>query len=243
MKGLQNKRVFITGAASGIGRATAERFYAEGSELVLIDMPTLEQSELKALFPNKMTYISGDVTKTETLDAVKLEMSKGVDVLINNAGITKDATLLKMTDEQWDQVIAVNLTSIFKLSKAAAEVMKAKGVGGSIIHAASVVAHYGNFGQTNYSATKAGVIAMAKTMAKELGKDKIRVNAVAPGFIATPMVKKMPEKVLAMMEEKASLRRLGEPSDIAAAYAFLASDEASYITGTCLNVDGGTILG
>lgn len=243
MKGLQNKRVFITGAASGIGRATAERFYAEGSELVLVDMPTLEQSELAALFPNRMTYISGDVTKTETLDAVKAEMAKGVDVLINNAGITKDATLLKMTDEQWDQVIAVNLTSIFKLSKAAAEVMKARGIGGSIIHAASVVAHYGNFGQTNYSATKAGVIAMAKTMAKELGKDKIRVNAVAPGFIATPMVKKMPEKVLAMMEEKASLRRLGEPADIAAAYAFLASDDASYITGTCLNVDGGTILG
>jgi 3-oxoacyl-[acyl-carrier protein] reductase len=243
MKGLQNKRVFITGAASGIGRATAERFYAEGSELVLIDMPTLEQSELAALFPNKMTYISGDVTKSETLDLVKAEMAKGVDVLINNAGITKDATLLKMTDEQWDQVIAVNLTSIFKLSREAAAVMKAAGKGGSIIHAASVVAHYGNFGQTNYSATKAGVIAMAKTMAKELGKDKIRVNAVAPGFIATPMVKKMPEKVLAMMEEKASLRRLGEPSDIAAAYAFLASDDASYITGTCLNVDGGTILG
>ncbi len=243
MKGLTNKRVFITGAASGIGRATAERFWQEGSELVLIDMPTLEQSELKAIFPNKMTYISGDVTKTETLDAIKAEMAKGVDVLINNAGITKDATLLKMTDEQWDAVIAVNLTSIFKLSKAAAEVMKARGVGGSIIHAASVVAHYGNFGQTNYSATKAGVIAMAKTMAKELGKDKIRVNAVAPGFIATPMVKKMPEKVLAMMEEKASLRRLGEPADIAAAYAFLASDDASYITGTCLNVDGGTILG
>lgn len=243
MKGLANKRVFITGAASGIGRATAERFYTEGSELVLIDMPTLEQSELQALFPNKMTYISGDVTKTETLDAIKAEMAKGVDVLINNAGITKDATLLKMTDDQWDAVIAVNLTSIFKLSKAAAEVMKAAGKGGSIIHAASVVAHYGNFGQTNYSATKAGVIAMAKTMAKELGKDKIRVNAVAPGFIATPMVKKMPEKVLAMMEEKASLRRLGEPADIAAAYAFLASDDASYITGTCLNVDGGTILG
>jgi len=133
MKGLQNKRVFITGAASGIGRATAERFYAEGSELVLVDMPTLEQAELQSLFPNRMTYISGDVTKSETLDAIKAEMTKGVDVLINNAGITKDATLLKMTDEQWDAVIAVNLTSIFKLSKAAAEVMKAAGKGGSII--------------------------------------------------------------------------------------------------------------
>ena len=243
MKGLTNKRVFITGAASGIGRSTAERFYAEGAELVLIDMPTLEQSELKALFPNKMTYISGDVTKTETLDAIRAEVNKGIDVLVNNAGITRDATLLKMTDEQWDQVIAVNLTAIFKLSKMAAEKMKAEGKGGSIINAASVVAHYGNFGQTNYSATKAGVIAMTKTMAKELGKDKIRVNAIAPGFIATPMVQKMPEKVLAMMEDKASLKRLGKPEDIAAAYAFLASDDAAYITGTCLNVDGGTILG
>jgi 3-oxoacyl-[acyl-carrier protein] reductase len=243
MKGLANKRVFITGAVSGIGRSTAERFYAEGSELVLIDMPTLEQSELKALFPNKMTYISGDVTKAETLDAIRAEVNKGIDVLVNNAGITRDATLLKMTDEQWDQVIAVNLTAIFKLSKMAAEKMKAEGKGGSIINAASVVAHYGNFGQTNYSATKAGVIAMTKTMAKELGKDKIRVNAIAPGFIATPMVQKMPEKVLAMMEDKASLKRLGKPEDIAAAYAFLASDDAAYITGTCLNVDGGTILG
>ena len=243
MKGLTNKRVFITGAASGIGRSTAERFYAEGAELILIDMPTLEQSELKALFPNKMTYISGDVTKAETLDAVRAEVNKGIDVLVNNAGITRDATLLKMTDEQWDQVIAVNLTAIFKLSKMAAEKMKAVGNGGSIINAASVVAHYGNFGQTNYSATKAGVIAMTKTMAKELGKDKIRVNAIAPGFIATPMVQKMPEKVLAMMEDKASLKRLGKPEDIAAAYAFLASDDAAYITGTCLNVDGGTILG
>ena len=243
MNGLANKRVFITGAASGIGRSTAERFYAEGAELVLVDMPTLEQSELKALFPNKMTYISGDVTKAETLDAIRAEVNKGIDVLVNNAGITRDATLLKMTDEQWDQVIAVNLTAIFKLSKMAAEKMKAEGKGGSIINAASVVAHYGNFGQTNYSATKAGVIAMTKTMAKELGKDKIRVNAIAPGFIATPMVQKMPEKVLAMMEDKASLKRLGKPEDIAAAYAFLASDDAAYITGTCLNVDGGTILG
>jgi 3-oxoacyl-[acyl-carrier protein] reductase len=125
----------------------------------------------------------------------------------------------------------------------AAEKMKAAGKGGVILNAASVVAHYGNFGQANYSATKAGVIAMTKTLAKELGKDQIRVNAIAPGFIATPMVAKMPEKVLAMMEEKSPLRRLGKPEEIAAAYAFLASDDAKYITGTTLNVDGGTILG
>jgi 3-oxoacyl-[acyl-carrier protein] reductase len=242
MKGLTNKRVFITGAASGIGRSTAERFYAEGAELILIDMPTLEQAELTALFPNKMTYIQGDVTKAETLAAIQLEVNKGIDVIVNNAGITRDATLLKMTDDQWDSVIAVNLTSIFKLSRMAAASMKAQGRGGVILNAASVVAHYGNFGQANYSATKAGVIAMTKTLSKELGKDQIRVNAVAPGFIATPMVAKMPEKVLQMMEEKSPLRRLGKPEEIAAAYAFLASDDAKYITGTTLNVDGGTIL-
>lgn len=243
MKGLNQKRVFITGAASGIGRATAERFYNEGSELILIDIPTLAASELSAQFAERMTYISGDITSKATQETLLVEMEKGIDVLVNNAGITRDATLLKMTDDQWDQVIAVNLTAIFKLSRLAAGVMKSRGQGGVILNAASVVAHYGNFGQTNYSATKAGVIAMTKTMAKELGKDKIRVNAVAPGFIATPMVQKMPEKVLAMMEDKASLKRLGTPGDIAAAYAFLASDDASYITGTCLNVDGGTILG
>jgi len=243
MKGLTNKRVFITGAASGIGRATAERFWQEGAELVLIDMPTLEQAELTSLFPNKMTYIQGDVTTLETQTKIQTEMAKGIDVIVNNAGITRDATLSKMTDEQWDSVIAVNLTAIFKLTRLAAAQMKTAGKGGVILNAASVVAHYGNFGQANYSATKAGVIAMTKTLSKELGKDQIRVNAVAPGFIATPMVAKMPEKVLAMMEEKSPLRRLGKPEEIAAAYAFLASDDAKYITGTTLNVDGGTILG
>jgi 3-oxoacyl-[acyl-carrier protein] reductase len=243
MKGLTDKKVFITGAASGIGRATAERFYAEGSELVLIDIPTLEVAGLAALFPNKMTYIQGDVTSLETQNIIKAEMIKGIDVIVNNAGITRDATIAKMTDEQWDAVIAVNLTAIFKLTRLAAAQMKAQGRGGVILNAASIVAHYGNFGQVNYTATKAGVIAMSKTLAKELGKDQIRVNAVAPGFISTPMVAKMPEKILAMMEEKSPLRRLGMPEEIAAAYAFLASDDAKYITGTTLNVDGGTILG
>ncbi len=242
MKGLNNKRVFITGAASGIGRATAERFYAEGAELVLIDIPTLEESELAALFPERMTYLSADVTSAAGLSAIQAEMNKGIHTLVNNAGITRDATLLKMTDEQWDQVIAVNLTAIFKLSRSAAALMKDQGEG-VILNAASVVAHYGNFGQTNYVATKAAVIGMTKTMAKELGKNGVRVNAVAPGFIGTPMVRKMPEKVIEMMEGKAPIKRLGEPSEIAAAYAFLASDDAKFITGTCLNVDGGLVLG
>lgn len=243
MRGLTNKRVFITGAASGIGRATAERFYAEGSHLVLIDMPTLEQAELAAIFKERMTYIQGDVTTSETQGKIQAEVDKGIDVLVNNAGITRDSTLLKMTDEQWDQVIAVNLTAIFKLTRMAATKMKAEGKGGVILNAASVVAHYGNFGQVNYSATKAGVIAMTKTLSKELGKDQIRVNAVAPGFIKTPMVAKMPEKVVSMMEEKCPMKRMGAPEEIAAAYAFLASDDAKYISGTTLNVDGGTVLG
>jgi 3-oxoacyl-[acyl-carrier protein] reductase len=243
MKGLDKKRVIITGAASGIGRATAERFYNEGSELVLIDMPTVEETELKAMFPERMTYIQGNVTNKDDLAKVQAEMNKGFDVLINNAGITRDSTIGKMTDEQWDQVIAVNLTAVWKLSQMAAAVLKEQGKGGVILNAASVVAHYGNFGQSNYVATKAGVIGMTKTLAKELGKAQIRVNAVAPGFIGTPMVKAMPEKVINMMEEKSPLKRMGEPEEIAAAYAFLASDDAKFISGTCLNVDGALVIG
>lgn len=243
MKGLENKIVFITGAASGIGRATAQRFYSEGSKLVLIDMPTLEQSELASMFPDRMTYIQGNVTDNNTLMAINAEMQKGIDVLVNNAGITRDSSTLKMTDEQWDEVIAVNLTSVFKLSRMAALQMKEQNRGGAIINAASVVAHYGNFGQANYVATKAGVIGMTKTMAKEFGKMNVRVNAIAPGFIGTAMVRKMPENVLKGMEEKAPLKRIGEPEEIAAAYAFLASDDAKFITGTCLNVDGGLVIG
>ncbi len=242
--GLESKRVFITGAASGIGRATAEMFYAIGAKLVLIDMPSLEESELAHHFTERMEYIQADVTRADDLKRIESAMNAegGIDCLINNAGITRDASLLKMTDEQWDQVIAVNLTAVFKLGQLAAKKMKEQGRGGSILNAASVVAHYGNFGQSNYVATKAGVIGMTKTMARELGKDNIRVNAVAPGFIGTAMVQKMPEKVLSMMEEKSPLRRIGKPEEIASAYAFLASDQAQFITGTCLNVDGGLTL-
>jgi 3-oxoacyl-[acyl-carrier protein] reductase len=142
-----------------------------------------------------------------------------------------------------EEQIVISLTKDGYIKRVPADTFKTQGRGGVILNAASVVAHYGNFGQANYSATKAGVIAMTKTLSKELGKDQIRVNSVAPGFIATPMVAKMPEKVLQMMEEKSPLRRLGKPEEIAAAYAFLASDDAKYITGTTLNVDGGTILG
>lgn len=243
MKGLNNKKVIITGAASGIGRATAQRFYEEGSELILVDMPSLADTELKAMFPERMTYIQANVTNKDDLAKIQAEMNKGFDVIVNNAGITRDATIAKMTDEQWDQVIAVNLTAVWKLSQMAAAKLIEQGKGGAILNAASVVAHYGNFGQSNYVATKAGVIGMTKTLAKELGKHQIRVNAVAPGFIGTPMVRAMPEKVITMMEEKCPLKRIGEPEEIAAAYAFLASDDAKFISGTCLNVDGALVIG
>ena len=244
MKGLQNKHVIITGGANGIGRAAAQKFYAEGAQLLLVDMPTLEETELAHEFKERMTYIAGDITKAETREKIReYATGKGCDVLINNAGITRDATAIKMTEDQWDQVINVNLKAVFMLSQLAATVMKEKGTKGSIVNVASVVAHYGNFGQANYVASKAAVIGITKTMAKELGRAGIRVNAVAPGFIATPMAAKVPEKVLKMMEEKTPLARLGKPEDIAAAMAFLASDDAAYITGTTLNVDGGLVIG
>jgi len=164
-----------------------------------------------------------------------------IDILINNAGITRDATLLKMTEEQWEQVIGVNLSGVFHCTKAVATHMVEKAKG-RIINASSVVGIYGNFGQTNYSATKAGVIAMTKTWARELGPKGIRVNAVAPGFIATDMVRKMPEKVLQSMAERTPLRRLGQPRDVANAYLFLASQEADFINGAVLSVDGGVVL-
>lgn len=243
MRGLSNKRVFITGAAAGIGLATATRFYEEGANLILIDMPPVEETKLKELFPERMTYLQANVTHKDSLAMIQGEMDKGIDVLVNNAGITRDATIHKMTDEQFDQVIDVNLKAVWKLSQMASLYMKDNGIQGAILNAASVVAHYGNFGQTNYVATKAAVIGLTKTLSKELGKYGIRVNAVAPGFIGTEMVRKMPEKVVAMMNEKAPLKRIGEPEEIAAAYAFLASDDARFITGTTINVDGGLVLG
>ncbi|HML85283.1 MAG TPA: SDR family oxidoreductase, partial [Bacteroidales bacterium] len=170
-----------------------------------------------------------------------IERCGRIDILINNAGITRDSTIKKMTPELWQQVIDVNLTGVFNCAKCASAVMVEKGYG-RIINTSSVVALYGNFGQTNYVATKAGVIGLTKTLAKELGRKGVTVNAVAPGFIATEMVKKMPENVLKAMEEKVPVGRLGLPEEIASAYLFLASDEAAYINGATLSVDGGIVI-
>lgn len=242
MRGLKGKRVVITGGARGIGHATAKRFYEEGSEICIVDMAPLSETELDKEFTERMTYIQANLTTEEGRNAVIEWMNGGVDVLVNNAGITRDATMAKMTEESWDMVLDINLKSVFLLSQAAGAMMKAQ-KSGAILNASSVVAHYGNFGQCNYVASKAGLIGLTKTMAKELGKAGVRVNAVAPGFIGTPMVKAMPEKVITMMEEKVPLKRLGEPEEIASMFAFLGSDDAKYISGATMNVDGGIILG
>jgi 3-oxoacyl-[acyl-carrier protein] reductase len=244
---LKDKVAIITGAGRGIGEFTAKRFAQEGAKVVVADLNEADVNkvveEIKADGGQALGVIV-NVTDREQVDkmiADTLEHFGGLDILVNNAGITADNTLLKMTQEEWDRVINVNLTGVFHCGQAAAKVMAEKG-SGVILNASSVVGLYGNFGQTNYAATKWGVIGMTKTWAKELGKKGIRVNAVAPGFIVTPMTAKMPEKVLDMMKEKSPLRTLGYPEDIANAYLYLASDEARFVTGTVLSVDGGVVL-
>jgi 3-oxoacyl-[acyl-carrier protein] reductase len=244
---LEGKVAIITGSGRGIGEATAVKFAQEGARVVVCDV-NLEDAAKTA---EKIKESGGealalkiDVTRIEEVEEMvqkAVNEFKKLDILVNNAGITADAKLVKMTQEQFDKVISVNLKGVFNCGQAAAKVMVEQG-NGVILNAASVVGLYGNFGQTNYAATKFGVIGMTKTWAKELGPKGIRVNAVAPGFIVTPMTEKMPEKVLEMMKEKAPLKRLGTVEDVANAYAFLASDEASFITGAVLSVDGGIVL-
>jgi 3-oxoacyl-[acyl-carrier protein] reductase len=243
MRGINGKRVLITGAAGGIGRATAKRFFDEGARLLLCDVRSLAETGLSQEFAERMDYVAADIATEAGLGAVDAAIgATGVDVLVNNAGITRDKSSLKMTNDDWDRVIAVNLTAVFRLSQVVAKKMKDAGRGGVILNAASVVAHTGNFGQANYVATKAGLIGLTKTMARELGRAGIRVNAVAPGFIDTPMARAVPEANLTALCERTPLSRLGKPEDIAAAYCFLASDDAAFITGTCLNVDGGLVI-
>ena len=243
MRGIQGKRILITGAAGGIGRATAQRFYEEGARLLLCDLRPVESTELRALFPERMDYVAADIATTAGLTALEAAIKDGgIDVLVNNAGITKDKSALKMSVEDWDTVLAVNLTAVFRLAQLAARTMKEQGRGGVILNAASVVAHNGNFGQANYVATKAGVIGLTKTLARELGRANIRVNAVAPGFIDTPMARAVPADHLQALCDRTPAGRLGKPEEIAAAYCFLASDDAAFITGTVLNVDGGLVM-
>ncbi|MEQ6390673.1 3-oxoacyl-[acyl-carrier-protein] reductase [Bacillaceae bacterium S4-13-58] len=244
---LENKVSIITGGGRGIGAATAEKFASEGAIVVVTDVNESDINktvdEITTAGGKAIGIVSNVADREQVSELIQkvVDQYGRIDVVVNNAGITADSTLVKMTEEQWDRVIDVNLKGVFNVGQAAAKVMKEQN-GGVILNASSVVGLYGNFGQTNYAATKWGVIGMTKSWAKELGKNKIRVNAVAPGFIMTPMTEKMPDKALDMMKGKSVLGDLGLPEDIANAYAFLASDEARFITGTVLSVDGGVVI-
>ncbi|KXK19280.1 MAG: 3-oxoacyl-[acyl-carrier-protein] reductase [Saprospiraceae bacterium] len=247
MKRLENKIAVITGGGSGIGRATALRFADEGAHVIIWDVADKKGEEaitaLKDKGSNAAYYHVDTTDKEQIAKAAEDVISRygRIDILINNAGITKDSTLLKMTDEQWERVIDVNLNGVYHCTRAIAPIM-AQNNYGRIINASSVVGLFGNFGQTNYAATKAGLIGMTQTLSKELGRKGITVNAVAPGFIATEMIQLMPEDVLAGMEAKVPVKRLGQPEEVAALYAFLASDEAAYINGAVIRIDGGIVL-
>jgi 3-oxoacyl-[acyl-carrier protein] reductase len=255
--GLREKVVIVTGAAAGIGRGTALRFAEEGCRVAAWDVNDAGAAALDA----EISAAGGtgwfqkvDVAKAAEVAAAVaavIERWGTIAVLVNNAGIVRDAQLVKykdgevvatMTDEQWEAVIGVNLRGVFNCTRAVAPHMIAGG-GGAILNASSVVGLYGNFGQTNYVATKAGVIGMTRTWARELAKFRIRVNAVAPGFVATEILSAMPEKVLQGMVGHTPLGRMGQPRDIAEAYVWLASDAASWITGQTLGVDGGLVVG
>ena len=241
---LQNKISLITGAAQGIGLATALKFAQEGATVIVCDVHqgAIDEAvrQCRALDAQAVGYVM-DVTQREQVDSVVAQVKAQfgrIDVLVNNAGITQDARLVKMTLEQFDRVIDVNLRGVFHCTQAVADIMIAQGQG-VILNASSVVGIYGNFGQTNYAATKFGIIGFTKTWSRELGPKGVRVNAVAPGFIATPILASMPDNVLKEMEHRVPLKRLGQPEEIANVYAFLASDEASYVNGSVIEVSGG----
>ena len=233
---LKDKVVIVTGGAAGIGRATVDAFEREGATVIVWDLPDV------------------DVTSTSAVNAAAQDVVAKhgrIDVLVNNAGIVRDAQLVKwkdgeavstMDDATFDAVIDVNLKGVFRCTRAVAPHMIRAG-SGVVLNASSVVGLYGNFGQTNYAAAKAGVVSFTKTWARELGRYNIRVNCVAPGFIATDMVRAMPRKVLEGMAARTPLGGIGEPSDIANAYVWLASDAAKFVHGVVLSVDGGLVIG
>jgi 3-oxoacyl-[acyl-carrier protein] reductase len=242
---LTEKVVIITGGAQGIGKETAKKFLLEDASIVLCDYDeAVGLATLEELGNEKVDFYKVDVTDSAQIEKMvqsTLDKYGRIDVLINNAGITIDGFLTKMDEKDWEKVISVNLSGVFKCTKAVAPIMLKQG-SGVILNASSVVGLYGNIGQTNYAATKAGVIGLTKSWAKEFGPKGIRVNAVAPGFIETGMTAVVPQKVLDIMKDKTPLRRLGKPEDIASAYLFLASDDANYVNGTILSVDGGLVV-
>jgi 3-oxoacyl-[acyl-carrier protein] reductase len=251
---LRDRVALVTGGAAGIGKATAARFIEEGARVVICDVNQQAGEAASAELGPSATFYKVDVTNRQAVQAWVDEVAAKygrIDVLVNNAGVLRDGILVKVQDGQvvrqmpeadFDLVIAVNLKGVFNCTQAVAPQMIRQG-SGVILSASSVVGLDGNFGQTNYVATKAAIVGVTKVWARELGRYGIRVNAVAPGFTATEMVMQMPEKVLDGMKGRTPLGRLAQPLDIANAYLFLASDEASFISGAVLRVDGGIVVG
>lgn len=244
---LRDKVAIVTGGAKGIGAETARVFAAEGARVIVWDVAG--DAPAAGISFAKVDVTSAESVRAAVDDAVRSHAR--IDVLVNNAGIMRDAQLVKvkdgeivgkMSEADFDAVISVNLRGVFNCTQAVAPVMIRQG-SGRILNASSVVGLYGNFGQTNYVATKAAVIGMTKVWARELGPKGITVNAVAPGFVGTDMVRQMPEKILQGMVERTPVKRLGEPRDIALAYLYLASDDASFVNGAVLTVDGGVVVG
>ncbi len=240
MSRLKDKVAIVTGGARGIGRAVCEVFSDEGAKVVAVDIANVLYTK-KGVEGYKANLCSND-DLIKLVEYVKEKYGR-IDILVNNAGITKDSLIEKMSEEMWDDVININLKAVFNITKLIAPVMKMNGYG-SIINISSVVGEYGNVGQSNYAATKAGIIGLTKSWAKEFSRkgENIRVNSVAPGYTNTEMMATVPEKVLNNIKEKTMLKRLGEPREIANAVLFLASEEASYITGQLLSVNGGLRL-
>ncbi len=244
---LQDKVSIITGSARGIGRATALKFAAEGARTVVCDLNQASVDSVVAELKANGGEASGfvvDVTDRASIDAMvaAVKASYGrIDTLVNNAGVVMDARMVNMTDEQFDKVIEVNLKGTYNCAKSVIDTMLMQ-QSGVIINASSIVGIYGNFGQTNYAASKFGVIGMAKTWAREFGRKGIRANAVCPGFVETDIIKGIPEKAMQSMVDRVAMGRLGKPEEIANTYAFLASDEASFINGAVIEVSGGGTL-
>jgi 3-oxoacyl-[acyl-carrier protein] reductase len=244
---LPGKVAIITGSASGIGEATAIKFAREGAKVAVCDINMAEaQRVADAIVEDGGAALAFRIDVTDKASIAR--MVEGVmaawgriDTLVNNAGIVQDAQFKKMSEEQFDRVIDVNLKGVYNCTKAVVDIMLEQH-SGCILNASSIVGLYGNFGQTNYAATKFGVIGMVKTWARELGRKGIRANAICPGFVETPILKSMPDKVIKMMEDRVPLGRLARPEEIANTYAWLASDEASYINGAVIEVSGGVTI-
>ena len=241
----KNKNAVVTGGAQGIGFQIVLSFLQSGGNVSIWDYSQSALDNAKkelAQFSSQVHFAQVDVTQKESCEAAVQGLPWACDILVNNAGITRDKSFGKMTFEDWNAVINTNLTGLFNVTKTLSEKFNTTSAHKRIINISSVVGLYGNFGQTNYAAAKAGVIGMTKTLAKELGRKGFTVNAVAPGFIATAMTNAMPKETLDMMASKVPVARLGSTSDIANAVLFLSSEQASYINGTTLSVDGGIVL-